>query len=498
MLDSSLNPSISSTSVWRHLVTATLTLLPMAASAVALPTGIAEAVASGTVQEIIVEYESQAVEREVQDLRGSLRLRHDNSAVLALRETRYRQVKARTASFLPTGEFDTVADFKHLPMSLLRIRSSRALTALANHSDVVGIYRNQLKYPVPDLTPQLDSTSQSFVGQPAAAAAGLTGSGTTVLVIDTGANYTVSDLGSCTTPATPTSCRISHALYVNAANAIVSDPTAVTSTSNNHGTNVASIVAGVATATRIAVVNVFGTNSSTSDAKILAAINWGIANQSTYNIRAMNLSLGDSTSNASYCTSGNPYVSAFANARAAGIVPVAASGNNGFLDGIASPACTPGAVSVGAVYAANYGTVGWSSCTDSTTAADKVVCFSNSASFLGMLAPGAIITAGGLTMGGTSQASPFVAASMGLLYAAYPSSSIDEQVDRLKNAGVGITDPRNGLVTKRLDLNPIATAVTAAAANPGDVPTLPEWAALLLGAFLLTCSVRTTTKRSPQ
>jgi subtilisin family serine protease len=102
----------------------------------------------------------------------------------------------------------------------------------------------------------------------------------------------------------------------------------------------------------------------------------------------------------------------------AGIIPVVAAGNNAFLNGIAGPACTPSALSVGAVYAANYGSVGWSACTDNATAADKVVCFSNSASFLGMLAPGAIITAGGQTMGGTSQASPFVAATVGLLYAA--------------------------------------------------------------------------------
>ncbi len=41
-------------------------------------------------------------------------------------------------------------------------------------------------------------------------------------------------------------------------------------------------------------------------------------------------------------------------------------------------------------------------CSDPTTAADKVACFSNGGSLVTLLAPGAMITAGGYTMGGTS------------------------------------------------------------------------------------------------
>lgn len=465
-----------------------MVLLPLTAGAAPLPTGVADALARGEPQDLIVEFDARSVDQESMALRKHLNLRHDNRAVLKLREDRYREIKAGARASLPVGEHETVADFHLLPLSMMRFRSSRALAALASRRDLVGIYRNERKFPVPDKVPQLDSQSQTLIGQPVAAAAGLTGAGTTVLIIDSGANHTVSDLGSCSAPATPATCRISHALYVSSYNTVVSDPTAVTSASNNHGTNVASIVAGVATQTRVAVVNVFGTNTTTTDAKILAAINWGIANQSTYNIRSLNLSLADNVRYTSPCASNNPYVSAFASALSAGIIPVVAAGNNAYLDGIAGPACTPGALSVGAVYAANYGPVGWGSCSDSVSAADKVVCFSNSASFLGMLAPGAIITAGGLTMGGTSQASPFVAATVGLLYAAYPSSTTAEQVSRLKTGGVSVTDTRNSLTAKRLDLSSIAAAVVTAA-SAGDVPTLPEWGLLLLGGFLLAQSV---------
>ncbi|HTY03053.1 MAG TPA: S8 family serine peptidase [Rhodocyclaceae bacterium] len=463
-------------------------MLSTSAAAGALPPAVsAESIARGTAQDLIVEFDSRAVDQEARQLRLKRGLDRDDAQILGVREARFRQIKAGVRSALPDGEYDVVTDFHVLPFAMVRVRTSRALAALAGHGSVVGIYRDAVKYAIPDKIPQLDSATQTLIGQPVARAAGLTGAGTTVLVIDTGANYTVADLGSCSGAATPANCRVSHALYVNSGNSVVGDPTPAASTYNNHGTNVASIVAGVAVATKVAVINVFGTNTSTSDSKILAAINWGIANQAVHNIRALNLSLGDNSSNSTPCSTGNPYVSAFSAALAAGIVPVTAAGNNGYLTGIAAPACTPGAVSVGAVYVTNYGSVGWTTCTDATTAANKVTCFSNSASILSLLAPGAIITAGGQTFGGTSQASPFAAASIALLYGAYPTATTTQQVSRLISGGIAVTDSRNGLTKPRLDLTAIA-----AAASPytGDVPALPEWMAVLAGAAFFAAATR--------
>jgi subtilisin family serine protease len=474
-----------------------LALAPLAFGSALPPTGISEAVASGRPQELIVEFDSRSVDQEASVMRQQRGVRHDDAAVLALRRDRYRRIKDSMRARLPAGERDLVADFDVLPMALVRVRTPGALNSLINDGNVVSLHRNGIQYPVPSLVPQLDSPSKSLIGQPVAAASGLTGAGTTVLVIDTGADYTVADLGSCTAAAAPSSCRVSHALYVNGSNVVVSDPNPPSSSSNNHGTNVAAIVAGVAVATHVAVINVFGTATSTTDAKIFAALNWAITNHANYNIRAINLSLGDGTLYTSPCSSGNSYTSAFSSLLAAGIIPVVAAGNNNFLNGLAKPACTPGAVSVGAVYVADYGSVGWSACTDSTTAANKVTCFSNSASFLTMLAPGAIITAGGQTFGGTSQASPFVAATIGLLYGAYPTATTSEQVARLTTTGLAVTDPRNSSVTPRLDLAAITTATAPAAT--GDVPTLPEWATILLGAILLSSAVaRRKSARSPQ
>ncbi|SSU64788.1 alkaline protease [Acinetobacter baumannii] len=116
-----------------------------------------------------------------------------------------------------------------------------------------------------------------------------------------------------------------------------------------------------------------------------------------------------------------------------------------------------GAVRVGAVYDSNIGGVSWGNpvkCSDPTTAADKVACFSNGGSLVTLLAPGAMITAGGYTMGGTSQATPHVAGAIALLRAnsVSPTESIDQTISRLKATGKPITDSRTGLVFPRIDL----------------------------------------------
>ena len=144
----------------------------------------------------------------------------------------------------------------------------------------------------------------------------------------------------------------------------------------------------------------------------------------------------------------------FQNARQAGIVPVVASGNNGYVNGVSNPACAPGAVRVGAVYDANVGAKAWGACTDSVTAADRVICFSNSANILTLLAPGSTITAAGISQSGTSQATPHVAGAVGVLRAAnaFPGDSVDQTISRMRNTGAPVTDPRNGRVTPRLNL----------------------------------------------
>ncbi|WP_212510847.1 S8 family peptidase [Acinetobacter seifertii] len=332
-------------------------------------------------------------------------------------------------------------DYNNLPLAFYRVSNREALVDLLNDPNVKAVYPNRINQPT-------TMESLPLINQPQANTKGFNGTGSSVAVLDTGVNYLHSDFG-CTAVNTPSStCRVVYSFDSAPDDGSLDD--------NGHGSNVSAIVSKVATKTKIIGIDVFRSGSA-YDSDILAGINWAVNNAKTYNIKAINLSLGvPGVKYKSEC-SNSSYGTAFANARAAGVVPVVATGNDAFPDGISSPACVAGAVRVGAVYDSNIGGVSWGNpvkCTDSTTAADKVACFSNGGSLVTLLAPGAMITAGGYTMGGTSQATPHVAGAIALLRAnsVTPTETIDQTINRLRTTGKPITDPRTGLVFPRIDL----------------------------------------------
>jgi len=154
-------------------------------------------------------------------------------------------------------------------------------------------------------------------------------------------------------------------------------------------------------------------------------------------------------------------VDSLGDALAAGIQPVVASGNTAFFngsfdDGIADPACVPAAVSVGAVYDASFGGLTWGNppfqCTDSSSAPDQVTCFSQTAPILSLLAPGAVVTAGGTVRAGTSQAAPHVTGAWAIARAI--GVQRNNTLKLLQDIGEPIVDsrPSGGRETKRLDL----------------------------------------------
>ncbi len=289
---------------------------------------------------------------------------------------------------------------------------------------------------------------------------GTTGQGVSVAVLDTGVDYTRSAFGSCTAPGVPAGCRVIAAKEIAPADGQLD--------ADGHGTNVAGIVAGIATGSSIVAYDVFdGATAWSTD--INQAIDDVITEKDTYNIVAINMSLGGNSFTAP-CSNrfSNPFKASIDSARANGILTVAASGNDATSNAIGMPACTPGAVSVGAVYDSNVGGLNWGVCTDLTTAADQITCFSNSAYFLTLLAPGARITAAGSNYSGTSQATPHVSGAAAILRAAYPGDTLDQTVARMTGTGIPILDSRNSITTPRLDLlgavgavnNQLAGAVT--------------------------------------
>ncbi len=430
--------------IWRLIICVIpilcCTATPPALAATISPQTVLDSPAAGVPQELIVLYDDRDVEIEAAARRDRARLSFDNDAILSFRAGRYREIKQRVESVMLPGEVELVQDYSFLPMSFLRFKSRPALERFLARPEVMAVYENRPIYA---------SLAQSLplINQPQSIQTDYTGSGSGVAVIDTGINYTLAAFGSCTAPGVPSGCRVAASVDVTGNNLTLNtDPV-------NHGTNVAGIVAGVALGARIASVNAFSNGSSNAN-WIIAGINWVISNKSAYNIVAMNMSLGDDVNYTSPCNNvhTNPFATPLNNARSAGILPVAASGNDAYTNGISSPACTPGVVSVGAVYDGNVGGLGWGICTDYTTTADQVTCFSNSASFLTMLAPGALITTANITMGGTSQASPHVAGAVAILRAVFPADSLDQTTGRMTTNGVLITDPRNSIIKPRLNL----------------------------------------------
>lgn len=354
----------------------------------------------------------------------------------ATRPALRRAIKEQMLTAVVGNDLERLRTFDQLPMLAVRVRNIAALERLAARSEVLEIYEDIPLYAIL-------SQSLPLIGQPIASAAAQQGSGTSVAVLDSGVDYTNAQFGSCTAPGTPAGCKVAVALDIA--------PDDGVRDANGHGSMVAGIASATAPAANILALDVFD-GSSASSVDVVDAINWVIANRSTYNITAINMSLGGSTKFTSTCTAGNPFRVAIQAARSAGIVSFVASGNDGYSDGIPMPACSPGAVAVGAVYDANVGSQTWSACSDSITAADKVACFSNSASMLNLLAPGALISVLGSSGGGTSFAAPHAAGAYTVLRAARPAEAFQTSLDRLSTYGVSVTDSRNGLTFPRINL----------------------------------------------
>lgn len=124
-----------------------------------------------------------------------------------------------------------------------------------------------------------------------------------------------------------------------------------------------------------------------------------------------------------------------------GIAVVVASGNDGYIDALSTPACVPNAVSVGA-----------------TTNIDTVRNASNSAYFLDLLAPGTSVDSsipgnGFESKSGTSMAAPHVAGAWAILKSREPTASVELILGALGNTGQPVTDTRNGITTPRIQVS---------------------------------------------
>ena len=247
-----------------------------------------------------------------------------------------------------------------------------------------------------------------------------------------------------------------------------------------HGTHVAGIAAGngagasvafsgVAKNAQIMAVQVFSkfTNASDCGGSAPCALAWTsdiIAGlERVYSLRgsrifsSVNLSLGGGSYTAP-CDS-DPTKPIIDNLRSAGIATVVAAGNDGYTNALNSPGCISSAISVGA-----------------TTKDDAVASFSNSASFLSLLAPGVSIyssvTGGGFAYAsGTSMATPHVTGTWAVLKQAAPLASVDQILSALWTTGLPITDADSGIAKPRIRIDralaTLVPTVTSVSPNQG-------------------------------
>ncbi len=211
---------------------------------------------------------------------------------------------------------------------------------------------------------------------------------------------------------------------------------------HGHGTHVAGTVGGttygVADATTIVPVKVFGCSGSTSTATIVAGINWVLTEHTSGDPAVANLSLG-----------GGPSSSMDAGVRSlveAGIITAVAAGNSSNNACYYSPAREPSVITVG-----------------STTNTDTRSGFSNYGSCLDIFAPGSSITSawytgGTNTISGTSMASPHVAGAAAAIWGADTTATYSDVENALLSSFTA------GLLTDRGPDSPDALLFV----NPND------------------------------
>lgn len=234
-----------------------------------------------------------------------------------------------------------------------------------------------------------------------------------------------------------------------------------------HGTQVAGAavgaglgLTGVGSGAGLISIRVFSDVDGTPGAfasDILAGLQHVLALTAFYDIAAVNLSLGGDlhTSEVACDAAGGAQRGAIELLREAGVVTVAAAGNDGRTNALSLPACLSNVVSVG-----------------SSNDRDEVSSFSNSARFLSLLAPGeSIETAepGGQTTvaSGTSLATAHVSGTIALLRQRTPNARVGEIENALRITGQPVRDARNGITAPRLRVDGASEVLAAQAVSEG-------------------------------
>jgi len=256
-----------------------------------------------------------------------------------------------------------------------------------------------------------------------------------------------------------------------------------------HGTHVAGIVAGynssfygVAPESNIIAINVFDATGSAYDGDITRALNWVLSISDTYNIAAINMSLGGNTT---YLTTCDDYVpsmrTAIENLRAKNIATVIAAGNN-YSHGMSAPACISSSVSVAAMY----------------TGTSNVTNFSNISKYTTIAAPGYAINSSKAaasygTASGTSMATPFVVGAFAVYRSKFGIQSVSKVVSDFKSTTKTAYDSYAKITIPRLDFAHLFVADTPTTTTTTSSTTVPVTTTTIVPVTTTTVPQVTTT-----
>lgn len=334
-------------------------------------------------------------------------------------------------------------------------------------------------------------TSVPFINAPAAWTAGADGSGTAVVVIDTGVQRNHPML---TGKVVAEACFSSNVPFLSStlcpngsetqigAGAGAPCPTSVAGC--DHGTHVAGIAAGrntqaegpdfgVARGARIVAIQAASSSSVDcgSDPAPCTYFNpldvadalghtlnlvQGGAIAGGFRIAAVNMSIGVNFPGAGNCDLAAAPIKAQIDAlRRAGVATVISAGNDGTRNSVGIPGCVSSAVTVGATQ----------------NEADRITGFSNMGAMVDVMAPGEFIDSalpGGLfgSKSGTSMAAPHVAGAFAAIRDAVPTATVDRIQSALAATGRTVRDTRTGGTFSRTRINVRAALDRVRATNP--------------------------------
>ncbi len=384
------------------------------------------------------------------------------------------QAQTRLLGRLATYQVTSVKRFDYIPFIALEI-DAEGLERLRALPEVTSVEEDRLEQFTL-------AESTALIGAQAAWASGFSGAGQNVAILDTGvdknhpflAGKVVSEACYSTTNADTTSVCPGGVAQSTATDSGVNCSASLIGC--DHGTHVAGTAAGksasfsgVARDANIIAIQVSSKlrvcppSPFPCVAPYLSDVLLGLqrvqALSSSLSIAAVNLSLGGGIFTSNCDSTESAYKMTIDNLRSLRIATIAASGNDGSNNAMSRPACISSAISVGSTGDGSNGST-----------VNAVSSFSNSASFLNLLAPGEWINSsvpggGFANFRGTSMATPHVTGAVAVLKSKTPTASISQILQTLSGAGLPISDSRNSITKPRIRVDAAVSALSATPCN---------------------------------